>query len=195
MDVLKINDMKMKIMLTPFDLKRFKLDVSTLDYGNHKTRERVWNMLDYIKKNYGFDHEGGKLLVQFYPAKDGGAELFVTKLTGIPESDTKTISKSNNVTLLSAECITYSFANLEDLLFAARVINGSKSITKSELYCDDGKYYLVIKERSSTKPGEMLELAPLLEFATPVSRDNALYIGEHGDKLIADEAIPTLARL
>ena len=83
MDVLKISDTKVKIMLTRADVKKFKLDAEKVDYNDAKTRNSIWELLDHVKKHHGWSCENNKLLIQFYPSKDGGAELFVTKLEGL----------------------------------------------------------------------------------------------------------------
>ena len=87
MEVLKINENKIKIMLSPEDMKNFRLTASELDYNDSMTRQKVFKILEQVKKKHGFDHEGDKLLIQFYPSRDGGSELFVTKLGLLTSGD------------------------------------------------------------------------------------------------------------
>ena len=41
LDVLKISDTKVKIMLTRADVKKFKLDAEKVDYNDAKTKNRI----------------------------------------------------------------------------------------------------------------------------------------------------------
>lgn len=196
MDVLKISNTKVKIMLTPEDMKKYALDIEDVDYNDRGTRGKVWKILDYVKKNYGFNPDGEKLLIQFYPSKDGGAELFVTKLAGLSKGDERFMSKSGNVTMLDSKRTMYNFPNLEDLIQASKIISGAKSIKESELfYSDADGYYLEITERGATRLGQICEFAILLEFASKTPDEKIPYITEHCKKLTDGAAVEQLSRL
>jgi negative regulator of genetic competence, sporulation and motility len=116
MEVLKISDSKVKIMLSYADITKFRLQDGELNYDDPKTRRKIFDILDCVKKHHGFDYEGDKLLIQFYPSKDGGAELFVTKLGILSPESAKVISKSDKITLLNAKRSIYVFESFVDLL-------------------------------------------------------------------------------
>lgn len=195
-DVLNISNTKIKIMLTPDDVKRYALDIVDVDYNDAKTRSKVWKILDHVKKNHGFNSDGEKLLIQFYPSKDGGAELFVTKLTGLSRGNERCMSKSENVTMLDSRRTMYNFENLGDLIQASKIINGSSNIKKSELfYSDSDGYYLEITERGASRLGQICEFAILLEFATKAPEERIPYITEHYIKLTEGSAVEQLSKL
>ena len=165
MDVLKISNTKIKIMLSPIDTKKFGLDIDDVDYNDAKTRAKVWKILDSLKKSNTFDPEGEKLLIQFYPSKDGGAELFVTKLTGLSKNSERSMSKNGNVTMLDSKKTMYNFKNFNELLQASKIINGAKSIKDSELFYSDSEgYYLEITERGASRLGIICEFAVPLPY-------------------------------
>lgn len=196
MEVLKISNGKIKIMLSPEDMKRYSLNAEELDYNDQKTRVKVWRILDHIKKNHGFDPEGDKLLIQFYPSKDGGAELFVTKLSGLSKGNEKFISKSGNVTVLDSKRTMYCFDSLEDLIQASKIIYGTDKIKDSELfYSESDGYYLEITERGASRLGEISEFAILLEFASKTPKEKIPYITEHCKQLTDGSAVEKLAKL
>lgn len=196
MDVLKISGTKLKIMLSADDMKKYSLDVDDVDYNDTKTRSKVWKILDYVKKNYDFTPDGEKLLIQFYPSKDGGAELFVTKLTGLSRGNERSMSKSGNVTMLDSKRTMYNFPNFEELIQASKIINGAKSIKESELfYSESDGYYLEITERGATRLGQICEFAILLEFASKAPDEKIPYITEHCKKLTDGSAVEQLSRL
>ena len=196
MEVLKISDSKVKIMLSYNDVTRFRLQDGELNYDDPKTRRKIFDILDCVKKHYGFDYEGDKLLIQFYPSKDGGAELFVTKLGILPPESAKAISKSSKIALLNAKRSIYLFESFGDLLCAAKAVRHTNEIKDSELFIsENGSYYLGIYERGEIKGNIITDFAPLLEFGTPVSREKHTYILEHSERLIAADAVRLLASL
>ena len=77
MRVLKINDSKVKIMLTKRDMIAFGMDGAPMNMCEGDTRTKIYRVLDEVKAKHGFDHGGAKLVVQIYPSADGGAEIFV----------------------------------------------------------------------------------------------------------------------
>lgn len=196
MDILKISESKLKIMLTKADVKKYKLDTDNVDYNDTKTRNKVWEILDYVKKYHGFDHDGEKLLIQFYPSRDGGAELFVTKLENLSHKNERSISKASNVTMLDSKRTIYSFGSFDDLIRASRIIKNSKSIKGSELFFDgENGYYLEIHERGASRNGSICDFAILLEFSSAVPKELFPYITEHCSKLTRGNAVEQLAKL
>ena len=196
MDVLKISNTKIKIMLDAEDVKRYSLDIDEADYSDAKTRTKVWKILDLVKKNYGFSPDGYKLLIQFYPSRDGGAELFVTKLTTLSKTNERFMSKTENVTMLDSKKTMYSFTSFDELIKASKIITNAKSIKESDLFYSDSEgYYLEITERGGARLGEICEFAILLEFATKAPEERIPYITEHCQKLTAGSAVEQLAKL
>ncbi|MBQ9071296.1 MAG: adaptor protein MecA [Clostridia bacterium] len=196
MDVLKINSTKIKIMMSPSDVKKFGLNTSDIDYNDKETRVKVWEILDFVKSNHDFDHGKDKLLVQFYPSKDGGAELFVTRLVGLSKGKERWVSKAGNVTMLDSRQTVYNFKNFNDLIHIAKIINGRKSIKGSELFYDDyDGYYLEITEQGKTRLDSICDLAIIMEFAEATPKDKLPYITEHCKKLTDGSAVEQLAKL
>ena len=196
MEILKINDSKIKIMLSAADMQNYKLTSDDVDYNDNTTRQKIFRILDYVKKKFGFDHEGDKLLIQFYPSKDGGAELFVTKLGLLSVGEKRTIARSERVTMLNARRAIYGFASFGDLLLAAKAMNRIGDIKHSELFLfENGTYYLEIMERGEGRGEFIREYASLLEFASPVPRERHPYITEHSECLTEGNAIEVLSSL
>jgi len=196
LEVLKISNTKIKIMLSPEDMKKYALNTDNVDYNDAKTRAKVWKILDFVKKNHGFEPEGDKLLIQFYPSKDGGAELFITKLSGLSKGNERFMSKTVNVTMLDSKKTMYNFNSLSDLIQASKIISGAESIKDSELFYSESEgYYLEITERGASRLGQICEFAILLEFASKTPKEKIPYINEHCKKLTDGSAVEQLARL
>jgi len=194
MEVLRINDSKIKIMLNRTDVHAFGLDIDADDYNDARMKKQVWEILDKVKAEYGFDHTAGKLLIQFYPSRDGGAELFVTILGSLPKGREISMSRSENVTMLDSRRRIYFFRSFRDLLQAARAVSHTKSIAHSELFFSpDEGYFLEIEERGSSRMGQICEFAILSEFAESVPPERYPYIAERSDKLTDGNAVELLS--
>jgi negative regulator of genetic competence, sporulation and motility len=191
---LKISENKAKIMLTREDVRRFDLDTEKLNYSDPETRNKIWKVLDQLKDSCNFDHKGYKLLIQFYPSRDGGAELFITKLENLPYKSERILSCAEDIAMLQSQCDVYNFKSLEDLTKAARILNAKKGVLGSELYYDDDSgYYLKLETRGLNKNGNICEFTVVLEFAERINRERYPYIREHCRSLAEKNAIELLA--
>ncbi|MBR2650987.1 MAG: adaptor protein MecA [Clostridia bacterium] len=196
MDVLKISDSKIKIMLTASEASRFGFDDGKADSNDEDARARIFSVLDEVERQSGFSHTGHKLLIQLYRSKDGSAEIFVTRLGAIGGKNERAITAAQEVTVLESKRMLYKFDGLSDLIPAAKSIVGKKCIQESELYYSerDG-YYLEIVGRGGSRPGGISELAVLYEYSTRISGELIPYIKEHCARLTDGNALAKLARL
>ena len=76
MEFLVVSKSKLKIMMSRDDMKKYGIDGEDIDYDNPKIRRSFWKILDEAKERCGFEASGDKVLIQYYPSKDGG-EIFV----------------------------------------------------------------------------------------------------------------------
>ena len=77
-----IREDKLKVLLTPFDMMKYELTCEKLDYDNTETRKAIWSILDFAKRETGFDAAIGKIRIEVYPEKSGGCAIYITKLKG-----------------------------------------------------------------------------------------------------------------
>jgi negative regulator of genetic competence, sporulation and motility len=193
MDILKISDTKLKIMLDRNDMAMYDLCGADIDYNNSATRKKFWHILDDVKSRCGFETEGEKLLVQYYPSKDGGCELFVTKLCGVSQSSKRSLAKAENVTLLDGKQRIFLFRSLEDLIKASSLIRPGDNIRSSDAYLgESGEYYLTVSERGDLSRQGTGGLSLLLEFSRRVDLSRMAYISEHCRKLTSGDALARL---
>lgn len=87
MEFIMISDSKLKIALTPADMKEYSLDCETIDYDKTETRAAFWQFFDDVKLRTGFDAASDRIFVQIYSSVGGGCEMYVTKLAEEPEAD------------------------------------------------------------------------------------------------------------
>lgn len=158
MELIRISQTKLKIMLDSADMKHFELDSgSCIDISG---REAFRNILKEARDRCGFDAVDEKVFVQYYPDKGGGCEMFVTKLTdsradgrgrGSTESGRHfAYSNGGAVERYDSGYIVYSFCTLTGLLSTCKMLNHTGYGGESLVYrmIDKRRYYLVLSEES-----------------------------------------------
>jgi negative regulator of genetic competence, sporulation and motility len=80
MELIVISENKLKIMLTAPDMAHYELEGSRMDCADSHTRAAFRHIFRDVRAESGFDTEGERLLVQLYASKEGGCEIFITKL-------------------------------------------------------------------------------------------------------------------
>ncbi len=194
MDILLVSESKLKVMMTKEDMEDYALDADCADYDTTEMRHALWSILDEAKRRTGFEAARDKLLVQLYPSKDGGCELFVTKLGLVSALTEKTLARSGRVAMLSARRCVYRFERLCDLSAACLSVADMSAREGDVYYADDGCYYLFLEERMG-KSDTITPLARLSEWGECVSPDRGDYIQEHGICIKQGGAVALFAKL
>jgi len=184
-----VGESKIKIVLSEEERENYGLAAALPDVSGPSARRSFWRILDMAKREVGFDPSGDKVLIQLYPIKDGGCEIFVTKLGILPDSSARIVSKSNKVAMLSKKKSIYAFVCFDDLIRAIKAIRSisKEAFPESDVFVIDDKYYLVIEEYG--KGGEPVEFPCILEFGTELAADVFTYILEHARKLTNGDAV------
>ncbi len=192
MEFLRIGDSKIKIVLNRTELERYGISTSE-DGCNSGNRRAVWEILEEAKSSVGFDPEGDKILVQFYPMKDGGCEIFVTKLGILAESSARSVIRSERVTLLSKLRRYFVFSSLCDVECAVRAVLSDELLDrKATLLGAENTYILALDEIAD---GYSTELAALLEFSRSATEELFLYATEHFNTLYEDVPLKLIANI
>ena len=171
MEFLLIGESKIKIVLNREEAERYKLDAAVPDISGPGARRSFWRILDMAKAEVGFDPAGDKILIQLYPLKSGGCEIFVTKLGILSEASARLVSRSDRIAMLSRKLSLYSFDSLDDIISAARAVKKQSQDMKliSDVYTEKDKYFLAIEEYG--KGGEPIEFPCILEFGSVITAD------------------------
>ena len=191
MEFLFIGDSKLKIVMSEADMRSYKLDAGA-DYSSSVYRRAFWRVLERAKAEVGFDPDGDKVLIQFYPVKSGGCEVFVTKLGLLSKESARCVCRSDKVAMLSHGKSFYRFESYSDLTrFALAMKGASDTYPGSDIYISDaGHYFLAIEEYK--KGGEPTEFPFILEFSDLLTADFSYYITEHCRLLTEGNAIEAL---
>lgn len=208
MELCVLESGKLRVVLTPRDMQKYEIDCKTLDYGNTKTRRAVWDILDEAKEKTGFDAALGRILIQVYPERSGGCEIYITKLEKDPPPDSAmghAILGEKLPALGSRKPAVYGFSDLSSLLRACRELQSVGYNGESRVYTENTgtsyAYYLVLYEtgngfavgHTGSCPFENLFVG---EYGNRLpGADACAYIREHGTPICEKNAVKTLARL
>ncbi len=202
MEHILISPGKLKLMLTKSDLDKYELDCETIDSEDTLTRRAFRELLDDVKRVSGFDASDDKVFIQLYPSRDGGAEIYITRLTAHKEEKThrdETIKLSN----------VYRFESINALLDLCKKIgtqphtaNPQNHLPSSSTAWEaDGKYYLVCEDnityRDYLRKGKTDRFGEYItDSAKRLQTTAALpYVKEHGTCICPRDAITVLSSL
>lgn len=185
MDVVLLNAEKLEIALNCADMQKLDLSYEEMDYSDEQTRKTLVALLEYAKTTANFHPRGAKLLVEVFPRADGGCVLHFTSLGSRFRS---------YPSHLALEPVVFEFSDADTLLEASvkTFARYSHRIYKSSLYRYREQYRLVVYPLDYS---DQLSVYFLSEFARKVGQGEILaaYVEEHGELIIADNALDTLS--
>ena len=185
MEFLSVGGIKLKVVLDPLECEEY--GISRLDGGvlGEGERESVRRILERARAEASFFTAGERLLIQLYPLGERGAELFVTKLSAIPERERRTVTESGILTYLDRRT-HFRFSDRQSLLGAVGLLRDRPI----DLYLAvDGSYYLTLDESFF---GEASDCEALTEFADRVHRLPLGISNEWGSQLLNRRPLATL---
>ncbi len=172
MEHIMISPGKMKLMLTKSDLDRYDIDCTSLEREDTAARKAFRELLDDVKRFSGFDALEDKVFIQLYPSKDGGAEIYITKLTAKRDEPTLTDGSSVRVGAV------YGFSTLGDMMNACSRFSSEDIPDKSSGWYGEGKYFLITES-----------VLPYGDFIRGRKNDKSLeFIGDYGKIIDRQEA-------
>lgn len=194
MELIRISDSKLKVMLDAQDMTRYAISPDAMNYDNTETRRAIWQILDEAKQETGFDAAAGRLVIQVYPSREGGCELYITKIQHTaPRDGTR---GGNN----GEREVLYRFSDMNTLLAACRQLALRGYGRDSAAYAGEGgEYFLLLRAVDSPAaylaPG-LHDLSYLCEYGRAVTDGlRVAYIREHGKCLLPQDAVERLSLL
>ena len=180
---------KLRVILTPFDMIKYDLTCDKIDYDNTETRKAVWSILDYAKHETGFDAAAGRIYIQVYPEKNGGCEIYITKLqkNELPSAGNMNDTNENTAAVVPKEVsAVYQFEDAENLMRVCKFLARRGYSAKSGAFVEEiphkkHRYFLLIFETVPTSQGKKARYL----------REN-LFIGEFGTRMENESSIPYL---
>ncbi len=192
----RIGEEKLKVMLTPFDMMKYGLTAETLDYENTETRKAIWNILDHAKHETGFDGARGRICIEVFPEKNGGCAIYITRISEEKEEKMKSPEQKERLSV-------FSFEKAENMLRVCRCLFSRGYKKESHAYYENAErktsYFLALREEAPS-PKEKTK-APrehlfILEFGKRLEGEHMYsYLSEHCTPICTENAVKTLAPL
>ncbi len=198
MEWIKISANKLKVMLTAEDARHYELDCSTSACSDMATRAAFREILSDVCRETGFDTRQEETYIQMYPSKEGGCELFITKMgllfTG--EREWKAAKKENLRSArirIACRDRAFLFDEMAALLSGCRSLLGSPFVADSRVFLDDTAHFWLIVTPHEEATGD---IGFLSDFGREVPFEAAsTYLREHGQTLCDTAAVQTLGAL
>ena len=209
MEYVVINDSKLKVILEGCELQNKNLDAQDLDYADPYAKKLFGDILCYAKDNFGFDTSGHRVLLQLYPSKDGGCELYITKL-GKLQKDTECSEESQDDKKKKEQSRqkkqknekAFRFEHLRDLLMVCKRLYESECECSGSVFVDrDGIWFLLLSFED-TLYDDIYDVLPIndlsfiFEYGSPENPTAlSMYLCEHARQISAHRAIETLGKI
>ena len=193
MELIVIDDDRMKIMLSHDELYSYNIDALTIDTEDENTKRILYDIIDRARRSAGIDAEYGRMYVQVFASCDGGCEMYVTRYSELydEEEECCVCEEKNTVHNVRKKRQIFKLDTLGSLVRMCRVLSDSGYSDRSDVYvCDEGEsYYIVLY-------GDDRELCCALEFGRSVSFSGQIcYLSEHSDACYLTDAVERFATL
>jgi negative regulator of genetic competence, sporulation and motility len=170
-------------------MMHYAINSDLLNYENTETRRAVWQILDEAKQQTGFDAASDRVLIQVYPSRAGGCEMYVTKVPlPLPHP-----TEGEDMRTHEGRWEIYYFKDLTCLLQACQQLNIRTTLRESAAYasCDGGYYLLLRDEAADSLLGAAPAYNPAEEFGERLKCTAAriAYIKEHATCLCEKDAV------
>ena len=201
MEWIRISKNKLKIMLSAEDARHYELDCKSADLGDLVTRSAFREILSDVKRQTDFDASEDKIYIQMYPSKEGGCEMYVTKLGEKSASEDKGehIPDSHRLRPLPKRRMAYSFDSISSLVAVCKRLSGigfAENSSAFRSHVEKDKYFLLIEEPEENAYLPLTEHSFICEYGKSENLKNTLlFIHEHTDPICQSRAVETLSRL
>ena len=186
MELIVISDTKLKLILTAQDMKTYALDFETADYDSPRNRRSIWRLFDEVKVKSGFEIDFDRVLIQVWPSRDGGCEMYISKIV-----TPQTRAKSGEETVRQLIYI-YAFDGLKNLLRVCHALSHMAYAKTSQVWRDEGGKWYLFLEGEYTKTG-LHPLSFVEEFGAKLTEKYALIIYEHARPVATQNAVEKLS--
>ncbi len=207
MELIRISECKLKIMLTPTDMCQFELDGDSFGEDSLQMHRSFRLLLEEIHRRTGFDADDRHISVQYFPSREGGCEMFISNLEkerGTPAAALSSPAHERTLQLRPAkrsggfrkDC-AYSFSELPPLLSVCkRLLQIDFACESAAWRGEEGNYFLLLTVPSSAPFCTPEELDFIVEYGTVENAAHLrLYIREHATLICSSNAVFELARL
>lgn len=163
MQIKKINNNKLKVILSSHDLDEKNIDVDSFLSNSIESQDLFFEILDLAEEKYNFNIDDNKAIIETISLDNNIFVLTITKLKSYSENQCKRPSK------------IYYFENIDDIFNIYYLLDK----TNTYIYEFDNNYYLLLNESN-------INIENILsEYSIPIKNSYILepLLIEHGKKL------------
>lgn len=210
MELILINDHKIKITLNAFDMERYGINENDFHLSGVNIRSKLEQMLHNCANKTDFFEPcvKDKLYMQMYPEKDGGCELFVTRIEmGVEEEGMVYENnerflppkKEHVVEKIKKKSLCYRINGLTSLFRACVELKSRGFNGESKLFVDQSnQYFLFLSNECSNSSDNKTKSPPtsfLSEFGELENSERAnLRLIEYGKLIFEQNAIEEICK-
>ncbi|MBR7033599.1 MAG: hypothetical protein IKI03_08230 [Clostridia bacterium] len=188
MECIRISDSKIKLVLNPTDVEKY--DFEPVKSGEKRAGGSFLSgfrrIMRDVRRDTGFDADGKRILVRYFYGKDGGCEMYITKLRDVSCGDG--VKNLNGAYLWGGSPLfsgseqtekrVFRFSDLSSLVKCCRILLQLGFSGTSEAFADRKRsvYYLALSDEHPYVP----------EFGVPCPKESYYFILEHFERFSAD---------
>lgn len=173
MELIRISEEKLKIMLTASDMTAYELDPEALSGDTARCGQAFRLLLADVRRQIPFRTEDRQLTVQYFPSRGGGCEMFISST---PTGGTRKVAGALTVRGGQRSSAVfrwegaYRFASLGVLLRACRRLCEAGYLGESAAYRDGrGGCYILLTALSPSPFAVPDSVLPITEYGDPIS--------------------------
>ena len=200
MEYILINESKLKIICEEKDLELYGVSADSLEYGDASSRSFLDFLLGEAKSKLDFETAKHRILIQLFPSKDGGCEIFISKLGLLNKNEKSTQENKFSKAAKEPTKKLFFFEKLNFMLEACKrfsILQHSKN--SSAFYLDGHGYYLYFEVNEDNELEEygipsLDEYSFLLEYGEPQNiKEKLPYLKEYAKNICKEKAIEKLS--
>ena len=185
MNIEKIDNQTVKIILSTSDMKDFKISYDEMDYNNPVARKAIISLLKLASEQTSINLSQNKIFIEAFPVKGGGCVLYINLLGEVGKNSIK--QEDFDAPLI------FMIENLNELRrLCAKLYSGyNHLILKSSLYQTDEKYILTIYSYCKLDARLIAVVKEYGDFIGKGELKNRI-IEEHALTIVQNNAIETI---
>ena len=197
----KLEDNKIQVILTTADLTSMNIDINSLSGESVELNAFLFNIMERIKEETGFNPYGGQVLMEAMPIGDDGISILVSKVHSHSGRITRTQFKRIRSVRAKTEekedidpearSEVFYIETFDDVCAALSELS-LKTLAVSSLYKMESMYgFLAVKTAKTARDIELLSEFSYRQSYYPLQE---VYIREHGELIAAGKRLVSMAK-
>lgn len=168
MQIKKINNNKLKVILSSNDLDEKNIDIDSFLSNSIESQDLFFEILDMAEEEYNFDIEDDKAVVETISLDNNLFILTITKL------------KNDSSNLCNCPSKLYRFDNIEDVFTAYSFLKKEQMLSDQDYIFEFLENYYLLLNNSTDKTETILS-----EYASPLGNSSTFewILIEHGKRI------------